>query len=178
MRLHPRGGTGSTSKWFISGGCAGRVYLRRLLLPIYSDPFQKESKRDVLDRIGGPREEEESCCHWREKGARDACTRGHVLTPTTSSFSFFCVDLKSVARSPVFTVSPFFLVYRPPIYRANSSDIHVIIPKNKKVKRILRSSSLSFQRVILRMFEGGKGFSYLSYLCLRGCREVRSVSLR
>lgn len=115
-----------------------------------------------------------------------------MLTPTTSSFSsFFFLDLKSVARSPVFTVSPFFLVYhrlRAPVYRARYNTRHRRSPPPRK------SVSLSlflFEIVIVLNYivgmKGGGGcwgekdradrfcFILSRFACVR---EARSVSLR
>lgn len=65
----------------------------------------------------------------RRETTQAACPRGRVLTPTTFPA---CADLKSVVRSPVFTVSRFFLVYA----RALCADVTRATPRRIDVRYV------------------------------------------
>lgn len=104
-------------------------------------------------------------CHPRARG----CVYVRSRADTDNLLLHLLPDLKSVARSPVFTVSPFFA--RPPYV----SRQFVIAPSEKMAKRTTFRFPLNYPPSESSARVEGEGrkvdFSYLSGVP-RGCREV------
>lgn len=153
------------------GGKGRLVYLGRLLQtrPHPGWKFQK----GAFDRIGGRAEEEERAALSSEgKGRARGCVYVRSRADTDNLLLHLLPDLKSVARSPVFTVSPFFA--RPP----HVSRQFVIAPSEKMAKRTTFRFPLNYplSESSARVEEGGsKGGFFLLIRCAsrlpRGCPD-------
>lgn len=156
------------------GGGEGKgrlVYLGRLLQtrPHPGWKFQK----GAFDRIGGRAEEEERAALSSEgKGRARGCVYVRSRADTDNLLLHLLPDLKSVARSPVFTVSPFFA--RPPYV----SRQFVIAPSEKMAKRTTFRFPLNYppSESSARVEGGGsKGGFFLLIRCAsrlpRGCPD-------
>lgn len=179
MRLHPcaggqdqlRNGLFPADVWG-RGGKGRLVYLGRLLQtrPHPGWKFQK----GAFDRIGGRAEEEERAALSSEgKGRARGCVYARSRADTDNLLLHLLPpDLKSVARSPVFTVSPFFA--RPPYV----SRQFVIAPSEKMAKRTTFRFPLNYplSESLARVEGGGsKGGFFLVIRCAsrlpRGCPD-------